>query len=154
MVVKYMTELKSIDGFWLLFEKTGWNKDYKIFKEDLAVAVNNSRFIVAAYEGNRLVGFGRVVTDGILHAMVYDLITDPDYQGRGVGSEVLMRLVEKCQESGIRDIQLFCAKGKRKFYENRGFVVRPEEGPGMDYVGANRSDFGSSYGQSASGMLK
>ncbi len=82
-----------------------------------------------------LVGFGRIVSDGILHAMVYDFITHPEYQSKGVDSEVLTRLVEKCQESGIRDIQLFCAKGKRRFYEKRGFVARAEEGPGMDYAG-------------------
>lgn len=117
-----------------MFEATGWNKEYKVSKEDLATVVSNSRFVMAAYDGDRLVGFGRIVTDGLLRAMVYDLITDPEYQGSGVGSEVLMRLVEKCLESGIRDIQLFCARGRRRFYEKRGFIARHEERPGMDYV--------------------
>ncbi len=135
MPIVYSTELRSIDGFWTLFESTGWNKEYRISKEELATVVENSRFLVAAYEGERLVGFGRVVTDGLLHAMVYDLITDPGYQGRGVGAEVLRQLVEQCRKAGIRDIQLFCANGKRRFYEKRGFVARPDEGPGMEYVG-------------------
>ena len=67
--------------------------------------------------------------------MVYDLITDRDYRGRGIGSEVLSRLVKECKRVGIRDIQLFCARGQRAFYEKRGFKARNEEGPGMDYVG-------------------
>jgi len=49
------------------------------------------------------VGFGRIVTDGILHAMVYDLITDPEYQGSGVGSEVLRMLVAKCHLNYARN---------------------------------------------------
>ena len=135
MPIRYTTELISLDGFWVLFNTTGWNKEYQISMDDLAVVIRHSRFIVAAYEGDRLVGFGRIVTDGVMHAMVYDLITDPGYQGRGVGSEVLRRLMEKCQQARIREIQLFCAKGKRSFYEKRDFVARPEDAPGMKYAG-------------------
>jgi hypothetical protein len=51
-----------------------------------------------------MVGFGRIVTDQVLHAMIY-----------------------------IRDIQLFCARGKQAFYEKHGFVVRPIDAPGMQY---------------------
>jgi ribosomal protein S18 acetylase RimI-like enzyme len=134
MAIKYTNELSSMDGFWCLFEMTGWNMEYQISKDDLETVVRNSCFVVAAYDEERLVGFGRIVTDGVLHAMVYDLITDPEYRERGVGSEVLARLVKKCKESGIRDIQLFCATGRRKFYEKRGFVVRPEQAPGMEHI--------------------
>jgi GNAT superfamily N-acetyltransferase len=134
MEIRYLSVLESIDGFWTLFETTGWNKEYQVTREGLAIVIRYSRFVVAAYDGDRLIGFGRVVTDGLLHAMVYDLITDPHYQGRGVGSHVLKMLIGKCKDEGIRDIQLFCASGKRGFYEKRGFAARPEEGPGMDYV--------------------
>jgi len=133
MQIKYQNELFLIDGYWDLFEATGWNDDYKISKQDLSVVLKNSWYMVAAYDGDRLVGFGRVITDGILHAMIYDLITDPEYQEKGIGSEILTRLVDRCKESNISDIQLFCAKGKRKFYEKRGFVARHEESPGMEY---------------------
>ncbi len=47
---------------------------------------------------------------------------------------VLAKLVEECKRAGIRDIQLFWARGKRGFYEKRGFAARGEEAPGMDYV--------------------
>ncbi len=134
MSIQYQTKLRSMEGFWHLFESTGWNEEYRISEDDLALAVRNSSSQVAAYDGDRLAGYGRVVTDGILHAMVYDLITDPDYQGRGIGSEVLKRLVDECKRAGIRDIQLFCAKGRRRFYEKRGFTARREDAPGMDYV--------------------
>lgn len=52
--------------------------------------------------------------------MVYDLITDPEYQGRGLGKEVLRRLVDKCSQEGIRDIQLFCAQGKKHSMKRGG----------------------------------
>ena len=135
MPIHYTTEPVSTDALWTLFNTTGWNREYQISATDLASAVCRSSFIVAAYDGDRFIGFGRVLTDGVLHAMIYDLITDPAYQGRGVGSEVLKRLVKKCRQSGIRDVQLFCAAGKRGFYERRGFVARKEDAPGMEHCG-------------------
>jgi hypothetical protein len=36
-------------------------------------------------------------------------------------------------DANIRDIQLFCARGQRAFYEKRGFVARPDDAPGMQY---------------------
>lgn len=137
MPIRYAAEIVSMDALWILFNTTGWNKEYHITVDDLAMAVRKSSFIVAAYDGDRFIGFGRVLTDGVLHAMIYDLITDPAYQGRGVGSEVLKMLVKKCRQSGIRDVQLFCAAGKRNFYEKRGFVARNDDALGMEYGGAN-----------------
>jgi GNAT superfamily N-acetyltransferase len=133
MSLRYDAELTSVDGFYTLFESTGWNREYQLSRQELADALRNSWHVVAAYEGGRLVGIGRVVSDGILHAMVYDLITDPECQRKGIGSEILSRLVRKCREAGIRDIQLFCAWGKRSFYEHRGFRARAEDAPGMEY---------------------
>jgi len=80
------------------------------------------------------VGFGRLVSDGILHAMIYELIVLPEYQGKGIGGKILEKLVKKCKESDVRDIQLFCAAGQREFYEKRGFVARTEGAPGMQYA--------------------
>ncbi len=86
---------------------------------------------VSAYDEEKLVGFGRVVTDFVLHAMIFDMIILPAYQGQGIGTMVLEKLVKRCKDHGIRDIQLFCAKGKRGFYEKNGFEVRAEDAPGM-----------------------
>jgi GNAT superfamily N-acetyltransferase len=133
MSVHFETELATMDGFYALFESAGWNAEYQLSCQQLAEAIRNSWYLVAAYEGERLVGIGRVVSDGVLHAMVYDLITDPEFQRQGIGSEILTRLIRECRNSGICDIQLFCAQGKRPFYERRGFRARAEDAPGMEY---------------------
>jgi GNAT superfamily N-acetyltransferase len=139
MALEYRTALCSPESFWALFLSTGWNQEYRLSPQELSAAVLNSWCVITAYEGERLVGFGRVVSDGVVHAMIYDLITDPTFQGQGIGTEILARLVSKCNEAGIRDIQLFCAKGKRDFYEKRGFKARPDDSPGMEYTVSNQS---------------
>ena len=130
-MIELREQLPDKGEYFLLFNTTGWNKDYKASAADLEKANQNSWLVVSAYDGNKLVGFGRVVTDLVLHAMIFDMIVLPDYQGRGIGTKILSRLVNKCLGQGIRDIQLFCAKSKRVFYEKNGFVVRTDDAPGM-----------------------
>jgi GNAT superfamily N-acetyltransferase len=134
MGVQYQCSLPSAGDFWSLFGTTGWNAEYRLTTDELFSAISRSSFVITAYVGPTLVGFGRVVSDGKVHAMIYDLIVAPEHQGEGIGAEILRRLVAKCKEEGIRDIQLFAAKGKRGFYEHRGFRARMDDAPGMEYV--------------------
>ena len=48
----------------------------------------------AAWEGKRLVGIGRALTDGHRYAVLAELIVDPDYRRRGIGRELMRRLRE------------------------------------------------------------
>lgn len=134
MNIEFYSVVPTGEQFWELFQTTGWNENYELTSDELLQALHSSWYVLSAYDGEKLVGFGRLVSDGILHAMIYELIVLPEYQGRGIGGEILSRLVEKCQGAGVRDIQLFCAHGKREFYEKRGFVARPEAAPGMQFV--------------------
>ncbi len=133
MPIEYRRDMPDLSAFCALFETTGWNTRYQASPEELAVALRNSRWLAAAYAGDCLVGFGRVVTDGSLHAMIYDVIVLPEWQQQGIGSQILEMLLERCIAHNIRDVQLFCARGKRDFYEKRGFFARPDEAPGMQY---------------------
>lgn len=79
----------------------------------------------------QLIGFGRIICDGIVHALILDVIIHPDMQGKGIGKEVMDKLVSKCKKHKICDIQLFSAKNKTGFYEKLGFKSRDEHSPGM-----------------------
>jgi N-acetylglutamate synthase-like GNAT family acetyltransferase len=78
-----------------------------------------------------LIGFGRIICDGIVHALILDVIIQPEKQGEGIGKQIMDKLVAKCKKHKIRDIQLFSAKDKAGFYEKLGFECRKEDSPGM-----------------------
>ena len=134
MALTFRAEIPDREKFWQLYQTTGWNDNYQLSPERVMQALQASWYVLCAYFDEQLVGIGRLVSDGVLHAMIYELIVLPDYQGQGIGGEILEALVKKCQETGVRDIQLFCARGKRHFYEKRGFQARPDDAPGMQYV--------------------
>jgi len=123
--------LPDIKEYWDLFQTTGWNQEYNFSIQDLANAIQNSWYSMSIYDSDKLIGFGRVIADGVHHALIVDLIIHPDYQSKGLGSRLLDKLVSKCKKNKIRDIQLFSAKDKYAFYEKFGFEKRPDNAPGM-----------------------
>jgi GNAT superfamily N-acetyltransferase len=91
--------------------------------DDLRVAFTNSRFKVFAYDGARLVGAGRAIADGVDCAYLCDVAIHPDYQGRGVGRELMMQLRRLTE--GHRKLVLYAAAGKEGFYRRLGFHPLP-----------------------------
>ncbi|WP_051697771.1 GNAT family N-acetyltransferase [Prevotella sp. 10(H)] len=129
--IQYKAELPDADSFFELFRTTGWSSTKQ--KEELFEAISNSWYSLSAYSNDRLVGFGRIISDGNLHAFIVDLIVLPEYQGQGIGKKILNDLTAEAKNKGINDIQLFCAKGKKDFYLKNNFEERPENAPGMQY---------------------
>ena len=130
--MNYTENLPTKDQFFELFITTGWNEKYKLNNEELYKALENSWYSISYFENEQLVGFGRIICDGIVHALILDVIIHPDFQGNEIGKNVMNKLVEKCKKHNIRDIQLFSAKDKAGFYEKLGFTYRPENAPGME----------------------
>lgn len=124
----------DVDTYLKLRESVHW----KILgREQAQKALNNSLYILVAYEGKEAVGMGRIVGDGAVICYVQDLIICPKQQGKGLGSELLERLI--AYVDGIRMpeteimLDLMCAKGRENFYQKHQFIARPNEqlGPGM-----------------------
>ncbi len=123
--------LPEINDYWNLFQTTGWNKRYQFTPDDLERAIKNSWHSLSIFNNKTLIGFGRIISDGIHHAFIVDLIIHPDFQRKGIGSQLLQRLIKQCKDSNLRDIQLFSAKDKCEFYEKFGFEKRSPDAPGM-----------------------
>ena len=135
MSITYQTTLPDPAQFAALFETTGWNNEYHCTQQELQAACQATWSAMSAYDDGQLVGYGGVISDGVIHALIVNLIVAPAYRGQGIGSVILAELVAKCRAAGVKDIQLFCARGKKGFYEKQGFVARPTEAPGMQFHG-------------------
>lgn len=130
----YTGEIPARDDLFQLYLTTGRNEEYNLTASQFHEAVSSSYCTQSCWDGALLTGFGRVVSDGLLHGMIYEMIVHPDYQNRGIGSQILKILLDKCRSDGILEMQLFCAEGKEQFYLKHGFVRRMETAPGMALV--------------------
>jgi GNAT superfamily N-acetyltransferase len=133
--VEYRTQVPPAADFIRLYRATGWTEAFEMPDERLAASLPRAWYGVTALAGGEVVGTGLVLSDGVLHALIVDVIVAPEWRGRGVGTGIMRLLVARCREAGILQTQLFCARGKRAFYERLGFAARPDDGPGMELGG-------------------
>lgn len=75
---------------------------------------------VWALDGERVVGYINAISDGVLTAFIPWLEVHPDYQGQGIGSELVKRIV--AQLDGMYSIDLGCDEDLIGYYERLGFI--------------------------------
>ncbi len=132
--MKYIEKVPTTDEFNTLTEAVGWGtRDNKIVEE----ALNNTLYSLCVYDGNKLIGYGRIIGDKTIFLYIHDVMVIPAYQGKNIGTRIMTKLLEQIDEykkvnPNIRTY-LGASKGKESFYEKFGFVVRPNEelGAGM-----------------------
>ena len=127
-------EIATADEFNMLSDAVGWGcSDRDIVEEALA----NSICCVSAYDGEKIVGFGRLIGDRVMFLYIQDVMVLPEYQGQKIGTGIMNRLLLKVLE--LKEISpqirtyLGASKGKGNFYKRFGFQTRQEAdlGPGM-----------------------
>jgi len=86
---------------------------------DLKLVFSNSMFRYFAFEHGKLVAAGRVLADGRDCAYLCDIAVLPSHQGRGLGKEIVSRLVERSQAH--RKVILYAVPGRESLYRQLGF---------------------------------
>jgi ribosomal protein S18 acetylase RimI-like enzyme len=87
----------------------------------LAQQIEGARWVVHAYEGARLVGFARAISDGVSNAYVSSVMVDPGQRRRGVGRAMIERLVGAAGDRHIKFV-LHTRKDAAAFYAALGFA--------------------------------
>jgi ribosomal protein S18 acetylase RimI-like enzyme len=94
--------------------------------------LRGSDHVVLARDGERVVGFVTAVGDGVLSAYVPLLEVLPDRQGRGIGSELMRRMLARLD--GMYMVDLCCDAQLEPFYGrlglrawDRGMGIRDRE---------------------------
>lgn len=90
--------------------------------------------VAAAFDGGRLVGMARAVSDGASDAYIQDVVVEPDRRGQGIGSELVRMLVAELRKAGVSWIGLVGAPGTERFYRKLGFSPLAGHVP-MRYTG-------------------
>lgn len=122
--VIYTTEPpKDFQQLEVLYASLGWNSIHLSVTE-LKTMCLQSWYAIYAYEGQRLVGMGRLISDGVITGVICGLGVHPDYQSRGIGQQILHRLVEHCEKSRVFP-QLMCEEGLEPYYESWAFSDSP-----------------------------
>jgi predicted N-acetyltransferase YhbS len=77
-----------------------------------------STVCIFAWDGRELVGAGRAISDRISYAAIFDVVVAPEYQRRGVGTEIVEQLIRAAEAPNVI---LHSVPGKEAFYARLGF---------------------------------
>ncbi|MGL4107567.1 GNAT family N-acetyltransferase [Clostridium sp. LP20] len=78
----------------------------------------NSYGTAFAFHGNELIGVGRVLSDGISQAAIYNIALDEKYHGLGIGKGIINALISEVKDCNII---LYTHPQTIDLYEHLGF---------------------------------
>ena len=129
------TNKMSVQDYTMLRSSAGWPE---ICSEQAEAGLLGSTFLVTAKDGERTVGMTRLISDGGYFAILVDVIVLPDYQNRGIGKEMVQRVITHIKSTMKKDYKnytiLTSTPGKESFYEKMGFHHVPNENEGAGMV--------------------
>ena len=118
-----------------LYRANKWASSQKADLLPKALAASHS--LITAWDGSRLVGLGNTLSDGLLVVYYSHLLVLPEYQGQGIGAEIMRRLMARYE--GFHQ-QLLLADGRAvDFFRKFGFERAGKTQPMWIYAGHDNS---------------
>jgi len=75
-----------------------------------------SYFHITVYDEERLIGYIDSVSNGVTDAYIQDLMIHPDYQGKGIGTELMNCMIARLKERYIYMISVVYEEKLKTFY--------------------------------------
>nr|YP_009944502.1 hypothetical protein [Osmundea sinicola]QFR99796.1 hypothetical protein [Osmundea sinicola] len=115
-----------------LCDAVGWVK--RPLKK-VKIAIENSFLIISIFYYNEnkknLIGFARATSDESFNATIWDVVIDPQFQGKGLGKALMKETIKELRYHDISTITLFADPEVIKFYKRIGFITDPDGVKGM-----------------------
>lgn len=121
-MIIYKVSLDEIqwDKLFELYERVGLlkrfinNNEY----EKIKIAFESSYKVVTAWDKEKLVGAGRMISDGVCYGAIFDVGVLPEYQKKGIGRGVMNELLKGNDNMPIHLTSTF---GNEEFYKKLSF---------------------------------
>jgi len=119
--ILYKTDLRDVDWARMKALLTEDDFDNGRTPAQLRESFEQSRVAVVAYDGGRIVGTARALSDGVCNAYVVDVWTRTPYRRRGVARAMLATL-----EASLRGQHVYLfTDAAADFYRKLGFREQP-----------------------------
>lgn len=100
-----------------LRHSVGWNRMENEYKNPLLT----SYYHIAVYESDMLIAYIDCISNGVTDAYIQDLIVHPSYQGNGIGTDLMNKMIDYLKEKHIYMISVIFDEFLLPFYKKFGF---------------------------------
>ena len=84
---------------------------------------------MVAMEDEVIVGMGRAISDRGSDSYIQDFTVINSYRGKGIGAEILQRIMARLEKDGIKWIGLIAEGNSDDYYSHFGFKKMPDSMP-------------------------
>ena len=132
--IQYEEKIPTPDEYNYIADSVGWGTTEN---QIIEIALNNSLYSICAYNGDKMIGYGRIIGDKTMFLYIQDIMVLPKYQSQKVGSHIMEKILNKVKELKKLNLNIRTyvgpSKGIEGFYEKFGFIAREEAdlGKGM-----------------------
>ncbi|PDZ16560.1 MULTISPECIES: GNAT family N-acetyltransferase [Bacillus] len=109
----------NFNGLLTVYESLGWNS-LQLTVNELEQMCKQSWYAMYAFDDKKLVGMGRIISDGVITGVICGVCVLPEYEYIGIGKEIVERLIQHCEQNKVIP-QLMCVEKLQSYYESIGF---------------------------------
>lgn len=105
-----------------LYNSVGWlayTNDEQ--RPNLLKAIQNSTHVVTAWDGDKLVGLARCLSDDVSICYLQDILIHPEYQRLGIGRKLLLNCIERFAHVRMKVLITDDEERQKRFYESLGY---------------------------------
>ena len=125
MSYKQITGLRDpqIKRLHALFQREWWTAGRSLDDTRRLLAGPSLVFALAEEHNDELVGFARVITDGVFKALVFDVIVDDAHRGQRLGARLMDWITAHPEVARVKHVELYCRPDMVPFYERWGLTT-------------------------------
>lgn len=96
--------------------------------------IPNALHVISAWVGEELIGLVRAVGDGVYILYIQDLLVKEAYQGKGIGSKLLQKMINDHKHIPQKVLMTENQEKTVHFYEKNGFMKADGGNAGIAFV--------------------
>jgi len=117
-----ITENADIEQLKCLYKEAGWWSEDDDTDPDLMNKIIQGSFCFAvASIGDKVIGMGRAISDGVSDAYIQDVAVLSELRGKGIGVLIMDEIVKYLRNKNINWIALISEPEAVSFYQRYGF---------------------------------
>lgn len=138
-MIEIKENINNVEEFNYLYDQVGWGSYGKEISKE---ALKHTIYSVSVYDDHQIIGYGRIIGDGICFLYIQDVMVLPSYQHKKIGTKIMNQLLEEVKRIEVKNhyvrVYLGASKNKEEFYKKFGFVSRNEAGLGEGMILQNK----------------
>jgi len=119
-MITYTTQLDTLTADMLQGFFAGWPNPPSQMAHLKVLQSSYLTWVAIDTEANKVVGFVNAISDGIMSAYIPLLEVLPEYQGQGIGKELVTRMLESLKH--LYMVDLLCDEHLQQYYSKLGMV--------------------------------